>query len=376
MDVYSPLKALRHLHVVEAVREGRLAPPVHVQVILSDLCNQACRFCAYRSPGYTSSELFFVEEFGAKGYRPDPAHPERNYNPARMMPYEKAVELLDDFIDMGVKAVQYTGGGEPTVHPKFPEVIAATIERDLPFSVVTNGVNVSKKCLAPFLAEASWVRVSLDAGTPGTYGQVRQVSPSQFQDALDAVSDIRDQRERQGTGCVIGVGFVVSPDNWHEVIEAAQVAKLAGADNFRISAQFSVDDERLFDGIFDRASALCRQAEKLGDGAFQVVNRFGDRLADLRQKRPDYDRCGYQYFTTYIGADLNVYRCCGTAYNPRGLLGSVKDKRFRALWMDLARMDAMDTFSARSCDRCQFNALNRPLDYVIAPMPRTHEEFV
>jgi hypothetical protein len=34
---YSPLKAVRHLDIVQAAREGKPARPAHVQIILSDL---------------------------------------------------------------------------------------------------------------------------------------------------------------------------------------------------------------------------------------------------------------------------------------------------------------------------------------------------
>ena len=46
-DAYSPLKALRHLDIIQAVKQGKPARPAHVQLILSDLCNQACNFCSY-----------------------------------------------------------------------------------------------------------------------------------------------------------------------------------------------------------------------------------------------------------------------------------------------------------------------------------------
>ena len=50
---YSSLKMAWHY-----AREGGLPKaPKQVQMILSDLCNQNCRFCAYRMDGYTSNQL-------------------------------------------------------------------------------------------------------------------------------------------------------------------------------------------------------------------------------------------------------------------------------------------------------------------------------
>lgn len=375
VDAYSPLKSLRHLDVIDGVRRGVPVRPVHVQVILSDLCNQACNFCAYRDPGYTSSTLFRVLEPGKKGLR-RAGHEGYNFNPNRMIPTEKVMEILDDCRAMGVQAIQYTGGGEPTVHPDFTDIVEHTIARGLKWSLVTNGVNISRAALEDWVNAAAWVRISLDAATAETYARVRNVPDWHWREALQAIPRIRAARELLGVGPVIGVGFVVTPDNWREVYDAAVLVKHLGADNIRIGAQFSANDEHLFSGFHAEAAELCRQAEALTGDGFTVHNRFGEKLADLRQKSPDYQRCGYQSFTTYIGADLNLYRCCVFAYHPRGLYGSIKDRRFRDAWMGAERVADMAAFDARGCDRCQFNGINRVLDYTLRADEPAHSEFV
>jgi len=169
---------------------------------------------------------------------------------------------------------------------------------------------------------------------------------------------------------------VVTPDNWKEVVQAAKLAKELGADNIRISAQFSQEDERLFADFHSRAFLLCSEAEKLSDGNFTVYNRFSERLDDLRLKSPSDRLCGYQFFTAYIGADLNVYRCCGYAYNERGLVGSIKEQRFKDFWLSQARFNNQINFDARGCERCQFRRQNSVLAYALSPEKQLHEEFV
>jgi MoaA/NifB/PqqE/SkfB family radical SAM enzyme len=375
MDAYSPLKALRHLDVVQAVRAGKPVRPVHVQVILSDLCNQSCDFCAYRDPTYSSSQKFWEIARNAAALRRDAAHLERDYNPNRKIPFGKVVEILDDCASLGVQAVQFTGGGEPTVHPEWAAAIFEARYRALQVALVTNGVNVSRTERGLTAArQCAWVRVSIDAATAETYMAMRHAPEAHFAAAWRTVRALSDNAYRPDRP-VVGVGFVVTPANWREIYDAAALAKDAGADNIRIGAQFSSQEESLFAGFHDAAAALARKAETLTDGGFTVFNRFGEKLADLRSKRPDYELCGYQHFTTYIGADLNVYRCCVTAYNDAGLIGSLKEQRFAALWMSAERASSMAAFRATSCERCQFNGQNRPLDYVLRP-EATHAEFV
>jgi MoaA/NifB/PqqE/SkfB family radical SAM enzyme len=230
--------------------------------------------------------------------------------------------------------------------------------------------------LASNLVHGSWVRISLDAATEETYCKIRGVHKSHWEKAQQSVSLLRAARDKAKTDCVIGVGFVVTPENWQEVIAAAGLAQALGADNFRISAQFSNEDEKLFQEFYVRALHLCSEAENLSDGKFTVYNRFSDRLDDLRLKWPQDGLCGYQFFTTYIGADLGVYRCCGYAYNERGLIGSLDGVRFKDFWLSHERMNNQLNFDARGCERCQFRNQNKALAYVLAPEKQLHEEFV
>lgn len=333
MNRYSALKALRFTGRIAGIQNDVPVGPVHVQIILSDLCNQACHFCAYRDPTYTSSKLFHIQG---------------DYNPKRYLPFEKLIEILDDCKEMGVQAIQYTGGGEPTVYPKFQEAINETVDRGFKWALVTNGV-LSK---GRDFSTAAWVRVSLDAAKAETYSKIRSVPQDHFYKACQTIKRYR-----------CGVGFVVTPENWCEVREATALVRSLGASNIRIGAQFSSQDSKLFEDFRDEASELCRDAENLAEPGFEVHNRFDEKLGELDDGNPDYDRCGYQYFTTYIGADQNLYRCCVYAYNPHGLLGSVKDRRFKDVWKEAHA--SFKTFNARGCERCQFQNINRSINEVL-----------
>src|SRR3990167_267821 len=106
--------------------------PKQVHWILSDLCNQDCSFCAYRMSGYTSNELFGAGA-GAKlsAYGHD--------NPVRWVDTDRALRLVDEFKSAGVLAVQFTGGGEPTVHPDHEAIFELALDAGLQCALVSNG---------------------------------------------------------------------------------------------------------------------------------------------------------------------------------------------------------------------------------------------
>jgi MoaA/NifB/PqqE/SkfB family radical SAM enzyme len=340
--IYSASKALRHPEKFLDIRENRPTSPVHVLLVLSDLCNQNCSFCSYRDPNYISSVLF---------------HENGNYNPNRKLPKIKAIEILDDCKEMGVKGIQFTGGGEPTVHPDFQEIVDYTTKLGLSWGLITNGVKLSKFDVS----KASWVRVSLDASNSKTYSKIRGVMENHFDLACESIKK---------TKC--GVTFTVTPDNWTEVYECAKLVKSLGANNFKIGPQFSEEDDKLFDGFYDRALELTHKAEELSDENFQVFNRFPSKISEIVEP-PKHKLCAYQYFTTHIGADQNLYRCCVYAYNPYGLVGTIKNKRFKDAWYE--NWNSIAQFDATKCKGCHYKDINESLQYPLAKYEKD-DEFV
>lgn len=344
---YSQFKLVHHADKVRAIREGHVAPPAQVQIIVSDYCNHDCSFCAYRVSGNASNELFQDGD---------------NHNPKRFIPYEKVLEILDDCREMGVQGIQLTGGGEPSVHPKFGEILQAVLDRGLKLAVVTNGTAL-KDWHIPLLVKAEWVRVSIDAASPETYAAMRRVSQSFFYRTIANVNRLVSAKQMTKSKTIIGFGFVVTRENWQEITEACDIARTSGVDNFRISAAFLPDNAAYHHPHHQQAAALAKTAEELAMPDFRVFNLYGDRVEDLEQQAPDYEHCVYQFVTTYIGGDLNLYRCCNTAYNRHGLIGSLKEQRFRDAWE--GAHPARTSFRAESCDRCQFNRVNRLGNYML-----------
>lgn len=371
-DTYSTTKFASFPEHIQAIQSGTPAPPIHVQLILSDLCNEDCSFCAYRMSGYISNELFNDAE--------------GNHNPNRMIPVSRVLTLIDEMKEVGVEAVQLTGGGEPTVHPQFDQILERLLTLGFKVGLVTNGVRLSQRAIELLACfPATWVRVSFDAASVGLYQAIRRAPAWHMASAIKNLSSLARQARGASTPVpaagrpklTVGAGFVVTKENWSEVFDCARMVKEAGADNLRISAVFSTEGSSYFDTFHKEAAHECKMAELgLSDEKFEVINMFGDRVDDLVLGNPDYDSCWYQYFTTYIGADQNVYRCCVYSYNKRGLIGSVKDQSFSEMWFARKRMEEMAGFDPRGCVQCQFNEKNRLMDSALRKDQSPHQSFV
>ena len=359
---YSPTKALWHLDSLAALRSGNQPIPRHVQLIISDLCNQDCIGCPYRMEGYTSNQ-----HFGGLDKNGQFTH-----NPSRFIPYDKVIEILDDCAAMGVRAIQLTGGGEPTVHPQFHDIVRGVLDRGLELALVTNGVRFPDGIISD-LMRATWLRVSIDAGAPETYQTYRRCPEWHWRKMLANLSSLVAAKSSSGSRVTIGVGFVVARENHREILDLVLRARQMGVDNVRISAAFTTEGAQYHAEIFEEAKRQTSRAVLLSTPTFRVYDMLGNRVSDLEEGAPDYERCAIQHFTTYIGGDQKVYRCCVTSYNDQGFLGDIKEQRLSTLWSSSEKRQRMQTFDARSCERCMFNNRNRAINTAL-DQPE-HENF-
>lgn len=380
IGAYSPDKAACHPDRVESLRAGRQPYPIHLHMVISDLCDLDCPKCSYRSSGYSSNQLFGVTDSEGK----------YTHNPNRQLPTEQVFGILDDFAAMGGRACEITGGGETTIHPDCSKILGYAQTLGIKTALVTNGLHLRKPAILYAATACQWVRISIDASTPRTYGKVRPSLGAprgeNLYECLSALTRLRTIRDAKKLDCTIGAGFVVQKENWEEMYDACKLYRDAGADNIRISGAFTVEKDRYFDGWREPAEELERAAVRdfsrpsLG---FTVHGRMHEKVTDLTAA-PTVDRCWYEEFTTYIGGDGNLYRCCVTSYNLHGLIGNLREAGgFKALWDSKLKQEKFDSFSAKSCSFCQFNdrllsieSLVKSTGPIVVPTNITHPDFV
>lgn len=309
---------------------------------------------------YSSNQLFKIIDQGVV-----------NNNPKRMIPWPKLQELVEDFVSMEVKAVQITGGGEPTVHPKFNEFCQLIFDKKINLALVSNGLLINQK-RAELLSQAAWLRISVDCGSPKSYSKIRNVPPAEFSIVEKNIKRLVQIPNRK---VVVGVGFVVTKDNYNEIYEGCRQFKDWGADNVRISAMFQNEGNDYFKDILEQIKEQISMSLNLSDDKFKVFNNFDSRYNDLEIGNPDYSFCPYMNVTTYIGGDQNVYTCCVNAYNEKGIIGSIKEKRFKDLWDSQQKQNFFSEFDSKKCTRCMFNEKNRFINELLRK-PTVHDDFV
>jgi len=351
-DEYSLYKLVHHGRILSRMRSGLLPPPIQAHVIPTNRCNQDCAICAYRRDGFQSNQ---------------------NFNAHDQMTTAQLMGLVADLAALGNQAVQFTGGGEPLLHPDICQTVESSMALGMSVAMVTNGVLLGDR-QRKTLSEASWIRVSLDAATPEAYSRVKNSPKTLF---TTVCRNIESMAKAKSKGTILGVGFVVQEYNWREIIDATELARELGADNIRISAAFTPWGSGYFDAFVQLAREQSSMASACTRGDFTVFNLFNERLDELFMGRQDYPYCHSKDLVPYIGADMNVYSCCVKAYTDHGLMGNIAKTGLAEFWASDQRMDRYSGHDPRmDCPHpCMFEHKNKFINYCVKSRPR-HMEFI
>lgn len=346
------------------MRKGRQQPPIQIHFMPALACNQHCTFCAY---GHRTKDDNDTQE---------------NWKNMEMMseaflPREKMLECIESWDEMGVKAVEVTGGGEPLIYPHIDEFFQLASAWGVDLSLVTNGTGLTESRADMFnTTNWKWARVSIDAGSLDSYCSTRRVAASHWKHAWDAVS--RLAKRKADSEQRVGVSYVVDFGNYADVYEGVKLAKLHGADNVRISAAFTPQQfQRFPPGAVETASLQARAAkEHFEDDTFQVNNLFDERINNILLGEQDYAFCAAKEVICVVGGDMNVYTCCTLAFNPKGLIGSIRDQSFRVLWESDAKQAFFRNHDARTICRveCLYEKRNKRALQLMATPSRELEQ--
>ncbi|MCP4602602.1 MAG: radical SAM protein [Proteobacteria bacterium] len=334
---------------------GRIEAPVHVRIKPTNICNHRCKYCAYSD----STLDKFGKDFGRNNLS---------------IPHEKMVEIVDDIIAMDVKAVTFSGGGEPFVYSHFLETIRKLAESPVKFASLTNGSRLKGELAEIFAHHGTWLRVSIDGWDDESYSSYRNVRIGSFSNVMGNM----ERFKKLGGGCYLGVSLIVDKENASHIHEFLCRMKTIGVDSVKISPCL-VSDDHGATNIYHRPffmrvrEQLEKSISELNDDTFEILDAYNE-LNDKYEK--DYKWCPYVQLLPVIGADLNVYSCPDKAYNlGKGVVGSIKNQRFKDFWF-LEKDKFFEINPSADCrHHCEKNVMNRlVLEYLYSN--RDHGMFV
>jgi MoaA/NifB/PqqE/SkfB family radical SAM enzyme len=247
-----------------------------------------------------------------------------------------------------VKAVTFSGGGEPLAYGEKRILEAATWAREkgLDAALITNGSLLTESA---FLEHLEWLRVSLDGYDPETFARFHGRGGGEFSKVLDrlrAIGQAAQTRKQAGQKCAtLGVGFLTDRTS-HERGDILRMAEFCAAIPGLDYLQFrplvgnmvvQPDLEGGYKGFgrsdLDALLADFREAQKFSRPDFAILLSAGKyfALAELGFGK-NYNSCFGHFLQATIGADCKVYICCHGQGLEKFCLGDLRLNTFAEIW--------------------------------------------
>lgn len=327
---YTNSKIFHFPEQLAAVARGENPGPIHIRLKPTNRCNHRCHYCCYRNPDLYLGQLMAE---------------------ADQIPQAKMAELVRDFIRLGVRAVTFSGGGEPLCYPHIAETIRSLAAAGIKVAMLSNGGLLQGEVAELLAREAVWLRVSMDAADREGYAASRGVRLDEFDRVC---ANLRAFAALPGRRCVLGLNLIVTQANSGRILEFLRLTRDLGVDHVKVSGVVVSTKPEENDAYHAPIYELVRQQldaalATLVDQRFAIIDLFHEPRSRQEIFSKGYHWCPMSRFLVVIGADQGLYTCQDKAYTESGLIGSFKETDLFRLWHSpetAARLHGLDPSQA------------------------------
>ena len=245
-------KVSYHYDRVEAWENGEKIAPISVDMALTRACGAMCSFC-----------YAMVQE------------PQDRAN----IRTKEALNLLDDFAEVGIKAVSLVSDGESTLSKAYVPFIQHASDIGIDVGNATNGWEFEKEKVDQVLPHLTWVRFTVAAGTPEGYSKIMFKSKDNTEVFDRAMKNIRyavELKKKLNLNVTLGIQMVLTPEFQDEIIPFAKLALDLGVDYGVI--KHCSDDELGTLGIdyskYEAMHPLIAEAEKMSNSQTKIIAKW------------------------------------------------------------------------------------------------------
>ena len=258
-------KLAYHMDRINAWESGERIAPVTVDMALTRACGSMCKFCY------------------AMMQEPQKRHGIKTHH---------ALNLLDDFAEIGVRGVSLVSDGESTLSKAYVPFIQHASELGINTGNATNAWEWGPEKSEQVLPHMSWIRFTVAAGTPERYAEIMYKGPEHTEVYDKAIKNIKyavDFKRKHNLEVTLGIQMVLMPEFQDEIIPFAKLGVDLGVDYAVI--KHCSDDEYQTLGVdyskYEQMYDLLQQAESLSTEKTKVIVKW-DKIND--KGKPSYNR--------------------------------------------------------------------------------------
>jgi MoaA/NifB/PqqE/SkfB family radical SAM enzyme len=316
-----------HTDRVEAWEVGERIAPVSVDMSLTRACGAMCSFC-----------YAMMQESQVRS----------------SIKTSHALNLLDDFAEIGIRSVSLVSDGESTLSNAYVPFIQHADELGINVGNATNAWEWEPDKIEQVLPHLTWVRFTVAAGRPESYASIMYKGPEHtkvFDRAIRHIKYAVDLKKRKQLPVTLGIQMVLMPHLREEIIPFAQLGLDLGVDYAVI--KHCSDDEQHTLGIdysqYESLYGLLTQAESMSNEKTKIIVKW-DKIKD--GDKPSYKRFyGPQFLLQISGSGLVAPS--GMFFNARYSklhIGNFTEERFIEIWKSERYWRAMNYLASPAFD--------------------------
>ena len=294
-----------HYDRIESWENGERIAPVTVDMALTRACGAMCSFCY--AMVQESQERTNIKE-------------------------KEALNLLDDFAEIGVKGVSLISDGESTLSKSYVPFIQHAKKVGVDVANATNGWEWEEDKVEQVLPFLKWVRFTVAAGTPESYSKIMFKGSDHthvFDRAMKNIKYAVELKRKKKLDVTLGIQMVLMPEFKDEIIPFAKLALNLGVD-YGVIKHCSDDEFGTLGVNYEKYEDLydtLREAEKLSNDNTKIIVKWEKIKAG---GKPSYNRFyGPQFLLQISGSGLVAPS--GMFFNARYSkfhMGNFCDERF------------------------------------------------
>ncbi len=316
-----------HYDRVEAWENGERIAPVCVDMALTRACGAMCSFC-----------YAMVQE------------PQERAT----IKTKEALELLDDFAEVGVRGVSLISDGESTLSKAYVPFIQHAAKVGIDVGNATNGWEWEPNKIDEVLPYLKWVRFTVAAGNPESYSKIMFKNSEHtpvFDRAMKHIKYAVNLKKKLNLKVTLGIQMVLLPEFKDEIVPFAKLALDLGVDYGVI--KHCSDDEFGTLGVdyskYEEMYSLLAEAEKMSNDNTKIIVKWS-KIKD--KGLPSYNRFyGPQFLLQISGSGLVAPS--GMFFNARHSklhMGNFADERFIDIFKSDRYWKIMDYLASPNFD--------------------------
>lgn len=321
--------------------------PIAVEIHPTAKCNHACIHCSYKERNACRNEI----------------------------PQDSMKRLIDSLIHMGVEAVYFSGGGEPTLYPNLCEYVDRLYSAGIEVALITNGTYFEKAGLVDIADHFNYIAFSVPGATRDVFGQI--TGRNLLENVLAVPREIK--RRFKENSPVMGARIVLTNKNYKQ---AQLFLNLMREKEFDY-ALFKVvrDYEESGQGLGSMEENYLRQEiERMGEVDERYTNIksiFNYRNSVNFQNNCWINQWGW---LANVSTDGNVYPNIVEIDQEQFCIGNINEQKLEDIWNSERHKSVKERSNKKwlngDCRNCRAISYNVIINQHLSIMPGAYDAFI